>query len=423
MTDSRSEAALDLKGLLFAAFLMGGEFKGDPRLSWVPVDLTLLLGGALALLVLWTVVRRNRFRFRPETAWVLALFSIFLVPVLWTDLHPYAVEKVSRFFTLTLLAAVAPLVLFRSLADVTRFINGLVLLGVVQGSDALTGLLQGASHARLSGFGANPIAFGRSVGLIFIWTALQGIEGRWNGLAALAGVGLSALLLIASGSRGPLFSAVGLICLAGIIYYRRRRPAARRFALAALVVALALPYGLASAPQQSGQRIEKLASGSLDTSELTRLDAYDQSLELIGAHPLGIGWGGFASQVDQSGNGGTDRQYPHNLLLEVLLEGGWLCGLALIGFCWLALRRIARQPASFQARALLLLYGFLLCNAMVSGDLNDNRLLFAFAAIGLRLGWDGDGDDPESSAYDLRPRLPGHAHFPQGMPDAGGGRL
>ena len=403
--------ALDAKGLIFAAFLSAGQFKGDPRLSWIPVDLTMLLAVAVAAVTAYTLVR-DRFTFPAPIGWIGLLFSLFAIPLLWTEMHPYATEKVTYLYTLTLFAAVAPLVLFKTTHDLHRLFNALTLVGLLSAFDGARLLLQGNPGGRLSAFGANPIAFGRSIGLVFVWTAILGMEGRLPAVPAMGLVGLSGVLLIASGSRGPLLASVGGLVVAGFAFYRRRLKLMLRFAAAALVLVLAVQFGLSQASGESADRIARLAGGELGSSELTRLDAYNQTLALIAAHPGGIGWGGFATRVNQTGNGGDDRQYPHNLFLEVLLEGGWVGGFALLLLLGLAFGRLVRQPPSPPLRALLLLFCFCVVNAQVSGDLNDNRLLFSLTALGLRMGWDDPRGDRQGGPTDVGARVPGHAHLP-----------
>lgn len=408
---------------LMAAFLYAGNFKGDPRLNWLPVDLTLALGAAIAALLLWRLLTA-RFRIPQEAIAVLFLFGLLAIPLPWTEWHPYASEKVTRFFTLTLLAALAPLWLVRSRTALRHLFSSMAALGGLLAISALLTLGQGIlSTARLSAFGANPIAFGRAMGQVVLWAALLGVEGRIGPLAGMWTVGITGILLIASGSRGPLLASVGCLVLAGFLFYRRSIGLVVRFALAAGVIFLAVQGGLTTASDESGSRITRFVQGELGPSELTRVDAYRKSGALMLERPLGIGWGGFASEVDQTGQGGHERQYPHNLVLEALLEGGWLPGGALILLAGLSLLRSLRhRPASLELRALFLFLCFALGNAMVSGDLNDNRLLFALMAMGLRTRWDDDGS-VQSGAADLRPRSGGPPDRAQGVSDAGGSRL
>lgn len=379
---------VDLRGMVLAAYLSVGVFKSDPRLQWLPVDATLLLALAVAGLTFLDLLQSG-FRFHRNVGWVLLLFAVFAIPVPWTEFHAYGWEKVSRFFTLTLIASVAPFVMLQRPGAIYRFLNALCLFSVVMGIDASLQLLQGSGDVtRLSAFGANPIAFGRAMGGVLLWCAALGVEGRLRGDLAVGAVVAAGVLLVASGSRGPLLAALAALAVAGPLFYWRSSRVMARFGLAAAAVSVALFLALAVAPETSGNRIGRLAQGTLGASELTRLDAYTRSLRLIAVHPEGIGWGGFAHRVDQLGTAGADRQYPHNLILEVFLEGGWLAGLYLtLLLAGVGLRTAHLRPTS-EHHGLFLFFLYFLINTMVSGDLNDNRHLFALMAMGLKAGWE-----------------------------------
>ena len=80
---------------------------------------------------------------------------------------------------------------------------------------------------------------------------------------------------------------------------------------------------------------------------------------------------------------GDKREYPHDIFLETVSESGFIGLLLLLGCFWVALHTFGFNELS-QDRAKLLVLMLLantFFNALVSGDLNDNRLLFA--SIGL----------------------------------------
>jgi F0F1-type ATP synthase membrane subunit a len=80
---------------------------------------------------------------------------------------------------------------------------------------------------------------------------------------------------------------------------------------------------------------------------------------------------------------GVGRQYPHNLLAETTLESGWLCGattLVVLAAALAAGWARARRPGG---RVVFAGTVFYLVNALVSGDLNDNRPLFMFVGSAL----------------------------------------
>jgi O-antigen ligase len=118
------------------------------------------------------------------------------------------------------------------------------------------------------------------------------------------------------------------------------------------------------------------------------VSALQSSWQLLPGAPLGLGWGRFATHVDPEH--GLGRQYPHNFLAEATLESGWVCGaytlLLLAVACAAAWSRTGGAGGRVVFAGLL----FYLCNALVSGDVNDNRPFFMFVTTALVL-WDRSG--------------------------------
>jgi O-antigen ligase len=119
------------------------------------------------------------------------------------------------------------------------------------------------------------------------------------------------------------------------------------------------------------------------SSANARLVRYSEAYKMFQDSPFfGKGIGSFPvsfSSIDA-------RDYPHNIFLELLSELGLL---GLILFLFLLTVSIGRlikvsKRDSINKMYLGLLAGFLFSflNALVSGDINDNRILFTFIAIG-----------------------------------------
>lgn len=392
LTGSRS--LLGVKELVFALFLTAGQFKSDPRVEWLPIDLTLLTALATAVFVIWAFLK-GRLRLPLSLFILLGFYCLFLPALFWTDWNSYAIEKTTRFFTLTLLATVAPLFLIRSRNEFFRFLNALALLGGIMTIDALLSLItQGEvitarlTTNRLTAFGANPISFGRAIGTTLLWVAVLGIERRLNYLLALGVIGALAVALLGSGARGPLFGTLVALVLMLILYKSGSVSRMTRILMIAVVGGIVIRLSLALIPAISLLRIETFLEGTLGSSELLRLGAFNLAWQGIQENPLGIGLGGFATKSSLWIS--STRQFPHNILLETLLEGGWLSGVYLIFLILLALRKVRtlvfRTAWAPEAMGLFSILFFLLMNDMVSGELNDSKALFAFVgmAIGLR---------------------------------------
>ncbi len=91
--------------LIFVLFLFAGRFKADPRLLWVPVDITALFFGLSVVVGFWILLRRG-FRVSRKSFFLALLAVLFvtwvLVSLLWTPGHIYARQKSLFIATLTL---------------------------------------------------------------------------------------------------------------------------------------------------------------------------------------------------------------------------------------------------------------------------------------------------------------------------------
>lgn len=372
-----------VKELFLALFLSAGFFKA--QLAWLPVDLTFFAALATFGCVMADIVK-NKFTIPGNISLILAFFALFLPSMFWTEWNSYAVEKTIRFFTLTMLAAVAPLFLIKTRADLHRFLNALAILGSIMAIDALLALFtHSVENQQVSVFGSSTIALGRAVGIIFIWVAIQIIEGSFNFPVGLGVLGALSIVLLGSGSRGPLLAVVAslLLTLSKRIFNRGR---ILKILILFFIVTLAIYLSFTWVPQMSLQRVLNFMTGELGSSELNRIYAYRLSWVIIKNSPWGIGLGGFAGKMPLLT--GQVLQYPHNIILEIFMEGGFLPGLyfvfLIIKTLWKSLT-LVRNQSSPEWITLLAILIFFLINTMVSGDLNDNKMFFAFMSLTMGL--------------------------------------
>jgi O-antigen ligase len=396
----RRVPGLGLNGLAFAGFLLAGCFKGDRRLAWMPVDLTLLLAAISALLAARSLLRSGC-RLPAGEGWVCALFLLFAAPAIWSGGTPYAIDKVARLFTLTLFAMALPLMLFKTPDDLRRFFNALALLGLCLALDGLVTLLTQSGLHRLEPGSATTISLGRVAGIAAIWLTLlgadtheggvrwrtPGVAGRLRLSVSLVVLAALTVVLFATGARGPLLALLTTLVLAGLLFYAERAGDLVRFAACGTVILVFLAVGAQVAPDWSAGRIGAFLHADWTSSETSRADAFVLSLDQIAHSPMGIGWGAFAQHVYVPGDEpGTYMEFPHNLVLEVFLEGGWLAGIFFLGLLLAALHqayRLSNDCRRVEARALFALLVFNTANALVSGEINNERLLFALIPLGL----------------------------------------
>jgi O-antigen ligase len=370
--------------LVLASFLFAGDLKASPQLSWVPVDLTLLTGFLLAMVILARILRGWRAPSLRPLALVGSWFLTFLTGVFQAVDSEYGNQKIITLFTLTLLAALAPIFLVKTEEDLVRLLNAMAwfcLLIAIEGMLTVTGL----SHRtmRLEVFGAGTISLGRASGLLFLFASIQLFRRASNQVLSFGLMALAAVTALFSGSRGPIVSAL-LVAMILFGLGRQSLGVLRvRLAVAAGLVVFLLASSLSLAPAASLRRVETFAHGEYGPSEQFRVTALQASWVYLKDAPLGVGWGGFGTHVNPLN--GLGRQYAHNLLAEVTLESGWVSGaftLLILGVALLsAWSRTLHQGGRLVFAGLL----FYLINALVSGDINDNRPLFMFVTSALML--------------------------------------
>src|SRR5574337_408675 len=119
--------------------------------------------------------------------------------------------------------------------------------------------------------------------------------------------------------------------------------------------------------------------------DVARQHLATESLAIWWEHPLGVGWGDLGEHLSSQATISLmgDAQYPHNILLEVSVEGGILGLLGLVVLLVASLRRLLTIRHSVTGSALLGLWVFALAGAMTSSDVVGNRLVFLMIGVGL----------------------------------------
>jgi O-antigen ligase len=344
----------------------------------LPVDYLLVclaICGLVGLYRLRTVGRR---------ASALIPLGLFLagssIGYLSSSNSPYALNKYLTFVMVCLVAAA-----IATLKDQSRVSRPfMVCLLVVGAASSVLLLTLGAPTAtgRFSLFDLNPIGLARATGLslVIAVSLLIGMpRSRWRAgtLSLWMVVGTVGLIAtVSTGSRGPLLSSVvALICVAAVAFRSRGSGVVSLI----LLVAFAL-VAYRAVLSFGGSGLDRLESGV----ESGRSDLYAQTWEIISEQPvLGIGWGNFPLYIfDYASDDGT--LYPHNILLEIWMEGGLLALLGFIALSSFALVRTYKAAKkSPWALATLAVLVYALMNALFSSDVVGNRLMWVLLVIGL----------------------------------------
>ena len=373
-------------------FLFAGEFKAAPLLAPLneTLDLTLLFG--LLLLAAGVRIAFTTGLRDPGGAlalvWVL-LCCLSLASLLWTPSMDYGFNKSLNFITLSSLAFLGPVIIASAgRLHLSRYLASLLLFSVAYSASVLPGVIRAPSSLDFVFVpGSSYLGLGRvaSVGVLILLTY---VLPRGRVAAALSMVLLTVVggALLASGGRGPVL-AVGLalvVLVAACITLRSGRGLIVVTYVPMIIGLVAALAHLGLLPANTAYRFSLLAPDmvSQDTSESlstrTRLDMWDSAWQAISSRPLsGVGSGGFAEWY----SGKDVREYPHNVFLEVGSELGVFGILLLFLLLAIPLRTWFRSAQVRMPDEEILLricvLGLLVAgwaNAMVSGDLNDNRL-------------------------------------------------
>ncbi|MEN3036944.1 MAG: O-antigen ligase family protein [Candidatus Methanosuratincola petrocarbonis] len=381
----------------FALFLFAGYFKADDRLAFVQerIDITLLLLSISVLVFLYQMIR-NSFNLLIPCGFIwsallfLLLGAIFIAGLLHTQNTHYGLDKTMRFIFLTGWAFFGAVFFVTDFLSLKHFSWAVVAISTAMAIDALLSYSMG-QVTFVTSLGSNYIALARATGLglltivAFLLPAKQNIAVRFV-LCFLATLNLFAAL--ASGARGPVIALIismVLFFLLSIHGFPRLR--VERFVFKLGVVALLAGILLAVAGQELFPTLAyryQILLTEVGDSAATRLSFYQVAFDQWAKSPL---WGGGTGQFGAAVTGEDVRLYPHNIFLELGAETGLLGVLVFTTLvCHSFIKGLIcmyKRKSSFRisCRYLLVAFCFLLVNAMVSGDINDNRMLFCFITL------------------------------------------
>lgn len=385
--------ASNAAAVCFALFVFAGYYKAADFLQFMPVDLTLLFAAGTSAFCVFEIWRTRSLG--PGVIPMLAVFLTLAIGLRWPEqLGSYATQKELRLFSITALSAFAPLILLRT--DIRRqtFAYTVCLLGLVMAGIAASEAARHGLSLRTTVFNANPILLARASGFAALMLCLLYWQGRLNTLLFAPAALIALVGLLASGTKAPLLGLLATlfaIALLALVNGANRKRIWGTLAAGCVGLAGALAY-LAWSGVYVARRIAGPLTGEWGFAGETRLALWRQTLELIPMHPFGIGWGRFNEWVQIFENR-TLMRHPHNIALEIFVEGGWLAGAAFLALAVVlvggSMRTLYKAPATTNSAALAdallvpagLVY-WLICAAF-SGDINDNRPLWAFLGLAL----------------------------------------
>jgi O-antigen ligase len=377
---------------VFVLYLASVNYKTDPRLSFIPIDLTLIflvVGVAVGLMIVY-----HQEIYLPGLT-VVSLFTVFIVWVmlteLWTPSKIYGRTKLLELATLTLWCLIAAaLVIANSRERVHRFMLLLLVFGTAASVDGIIqyetrGPLAGTASFRLE----NYISQGRFYGmgaLVAFAAWLQASPFSKRGMALMAAFSICSYALLIGGGRAPILGmlAAMVLPLAVGLRFAKRRLLANKALVASIVLFLAMAVVLLQlAANYSGDLRALQRFGTLLTEgggQEARLGFWKGSWDLWLEQPLfGSGVGSWPIRYF----GFDVGRHPHNLVLEVLVEFGLIGFLLLAAVVVSAVRRTSvrrlREDPLLMCAAMLWINMFL--GAMTSSDITGNRNVFAMLGL------------------------------------------
>ena len=379
--------------LWFVLFVFAGLFKADPRLEWVPVDLTgLFLVVNIAQGLMLFIKHECRVSEYSSKLFILYLaFCIWvLCSLLWTLSEEYALLKTGYLWTLGLWSISAPLfIISREWVRLKRLAFIFFLFSVFVSIEIV--FVYFGDGGGVSVFGSTYLGIGRFIGLsltvliaYFLIYATRSYQKVISVFFAL----FFFWILIIGGGRGP-FLSVMLAIVPLVLYGGKNKTSINKFSNYYMPILLILAGGIAIVFYYLGSehtahtlyRFGVLFDQDGGESAMARIEYYDRAVDYWTQSPIighGIGAWPILINVDDI------RAYPHNIVLEMAVELG-IIGLLLFSIIivyTILLLKVEKNHSLNSIRVILLmLLVFTGSNSMVSGDILDNRILFVIMGL------------------------------------------
>lgn len=379
----------------FALFLFAGNYKNDPRFAFIQahIDITLLFLILSFFMFLYNMLRnaltkKISLSFTKAATLFLLLTVSLIVGLLYTQSREYGFDKVLRFIFLTGWSFFGASLLISDFFSLRRFSWAIVIISMIMAIDASLSYPGVGQINFVTAFGSNYIALARTTGLGFLTTVgfLLPTERRLLMRVFLWVIGtLQLWAALIAGTRGPVLALILSIFL--FFAFSVQNFKIDRFALRLSSIGLPIIVVLTVMARKFFAtlvyRLEILIT-EVGPSGLTRLSLYQAALDLWAKSPI---WGNGTGQFGIAVLGQDVRNYPHNIILELGAENGLIGVLIFVLLIVVAFSKgfislyNGRGIAKTVARYLIVACCFTLFNAMVSGDINDNRMLFSWLAL------------------------------------------
>tara|TARA_B100001142_G_scaffold61150_1_gene60236 strand:+ start:1493 stop:2707 length:1215 start_codon:yes stop_codon:yes gene_type:complete len=361
----------------------------DERLVLFDINLPIVISSIYFLCVIFILFSIKRITFSKSKFLFYLFYLLVLIvnPILWmifgkTDFG------LGNFINFSLIIVPISIIVLEKYErkDVLRTVYVLLLVSCFLALLSSIGLsLSDRPDGRLATLGGGPIVFARwmGFGIISLLLLPTAIRKRYRYGIAL----LFLILALSSGSRGPILS----LFLTGMVYIflNFNKVIIKTSLLVILIISIFSFSGLENKLSDFGKldrvfmNISKKGGSFQSTSARARL--ITSSFVMLQNYPFGVGsgnWRVVSNQLRPNDLTPDELEYPHNLFLEVACEYGIATFIVIVFLflyvfylSYIRMVRYYRDKTSLYTLLFYLLIFFSL-NSMVSGMLNDSRLLF-----------------------------------------------
>ncbi|MGY8987290.1 MAG: O-antigen ligase family protein [Flavobacteriales bacterium] len=378
----KSNRLLIILFTLFAGVMLAiGRFY-DHRLEVYGVNLTIILSSiySVILICIFLLIKKSELTFSKILQYSFFSIAILSNLVLWIfyDFNEYGLIKFLNFILITIPISVIISERF-SRKDAKTLIWVLFSISFMLLFISLINISFLAEN-RSGVLGGGPIILSR-------WLCLGAIISFFHPKLKKYRIILFPLFIIVAlftGSRGPIASI--LITMTLYFFLNFRKLFWRFIVLLSLLISLVFITGFHNQlleVKTVSRVFMNVQDGGGGKSTSGRTILFQTSIDEIIEYPLGVGFGNWeVYSKDRSTLSLKKLFYPHNLLLEILCEMGFVTSIIFILYVvFVLLKTIIKLKNNVGLNILFYIFAFLLLNSMISGDLSDARLLFVVLSL------------------------------------------
>ena len=378
---------------VFVLFLFAGVYKSIEIFAWFPLDITAFF---FAVSVIWGifVAIKKKLSFSRESiifAFAGLIFVLYAAMSLcWTSSSIYAQEKALYISTLVFWALLGTsLIISQEYARVRKFFILLCVFSIWVAVESIIFYVSNgpSSFITAMGFGGSYVNLGRTIGLgviiVLNYSLFSSRSNHIKLLQLLISVFLLFILLILGG-RGPLLATVLPCIILGV--FEADKILKPKYIILFLII-IGLLSGFVYYLYSTGNvvktlvRFQALLEPGFGGSVGTRMIYYSYVFSSWIENPIfGHGIGSWSTLLGV----GDFRIYPHDIILEILFELGLVGLISFFFMIYYALnvfiKRASRGPLLFKS-IVMMMFANAFINALVSGDIPSNRVLFAMTGL------------------------------------------